>query len=165
MPYRVSLCLLCLALPASLSAAPLQTFTVRDYLSHDWRDELVHFDFNASTSASDLTLADAQGRTVLCQFTGLKREKTAVAGQIWTVVSVPSGGEMTLQLILGKPLSYIGRGGNLVETIFLPRTADYSYSLSTGGGNQEDHRHVLPVKSDDPLGANYVPVRDSTVDG
>ena len=59
----------------------------------------------------------------------------------------------------------IGSTGRLVHTAFLPRMVDYSYGLSTGGGNQQNHRHVLLVRSDDPLGANYVLVRDATVDG
>jgi hypothetical protein len=63
----------------------------------------------------------------------------------------------------GQPA--VGSTGKLMETIFLPRTADYSYGLSTGSGNQQDHRHVLLVNSDDPLGANYVLVRDATADG
>ena len=58
-----------------------------------------------------------------------------------------------------------GGTGKLEETVFLPRTADYSYGVTTGGGGQQDRRHVLLVKSDYPLGANYVLVRDATVDG
>ncbi|MHB9025222.1 MAG: hypothetical protein ACYC7E_13805 [Armatimonadota bacterium] len=58
-----------------------------------------------------------------------------------------------------------GGGGELVGTVFLPRTIDYSYGKSWGGGNQQNHRHVLFIKSEDPLGANYLLVRDATADG
>ncbi len=94
---------LCLALATACEAAPLQTFMVRDYLGHEWRDELVHFDFSANTSAADLTLADAQGKPVLCQFTDLKRQQGTVSGKVWTVLSLSSGGEISLDLLPGKP--------------------------------------------------------------
>lgn len=84
-------------------AAPLETFTVKDYLGHAWQDELVHFDFSVKTTATELTLADAQGHPVLCQFTDLKREGGTVSGKVWTVLSLPSGGVVSLDLIPGKP--------------------------------------------------------------
>jgi len=51
--------------------------------------------------------------------------------------------------------------GELVETRFLPRTVDYSWGKSQMGSHW-DHRHILLVKSEDPLGANYVVMRDVT---
>jgi hypothetical protein len=54
-----------------------------------------------------------------------------------------------------------GTSGELKETRFLPRTVDYSFGESNWGGNGKDQRHLLLVKSADPLGANYVVVRDT----
>jgi hypothetical protein len=58
-----------------------------------------------------------------------------------------------------------GGAGALVEVSTLPATVDYSYGKSNGGGGQQNHRYVMSVKSADPLGANYVVIRDTTVDG
>jgi hypothetical protein len=58
-----------------------------------------------------------------------------------------------------------GTTGESVELRPLPGFLDYSYGKSTGSGNQQDHRHLLLIQSDDPLGANYVVVLDRTVDG
>jgi hypothetical protein len=51
------------------------------------------------------------------------------------------------------------------EVRSLPRTIDYSTGLSFGAGNQRNNRHLLLVKSDDQMGANYVVIRDITQDG
>ncbi|OPZ81516.1 MAG: hypothetical protein BWY76_03010 [bacterium ADurb.Bin429] len=55
--------------------------------------------------------------------------------------------------------------GRLVETCFLPRTLDYSHGQSAGVGKQTANRHLLLVKSADPMGATYVVMRDATTDG
>jgi hypothetical protein len=52
--------------------------------------------------------------------------------------------------------------GELVAMQSLPSVIDYSYGKSWGGSGQEDHRHVLLIKSANPLGANYVVMRDKT---
>ena len=62
----------------------------------------MHFDFSVKTAASEFTLVDAEGKPVACQFTGVKQEKGGVAGAVWTVVSVPAGGSVTLGLAAGK---------------------------------------------------------------
>ena len=54
-----------------------------------------------------------------------------------------------------------GTYGELRETRLLPRTVDYSVGESNWGGNGKDWRHLLLVKSADPLGANYAVVRDT----
>jgi hypothetical protein len=55
--------------------------------------------------------------------------------------------------------------GTLRELRALGRIVDYSNGESRGAGNQQNLRHLLLVKSDDPLGAIYVVMRDATVDG
>ena len=62
------------------------------------------------------------------------------------------------QVTLGKADA---ASGELKELRTLPRTADYSCGESWGG-DYRVHRHLLLVKSDDPLGANYLVVRDHT---
>ena len=52
-----------------------------------------------------------------------------------------------------------------LEMRSLPRTIDYSAGRSNGSGGQRDNRYLLLVKSDDPLGANYLVMRDVTTDG
>jgi hypothetical protein len=52
-----------------------------------------------------------------------------------------------------------------LELRSLPRSVDYSAGRSYAGGNQRDDRYLLLVKSDDPLGGNYVVIRDVTRDG
>ncbi len=99
---RLSACLFLLALPLALAAAPLQTFEVKDYLGHTWADELIHFDFSATTSASDLTLADDTGKPVSCQFTDLERAGGKVTGQVWTVVTIPPDSSVSFQLLAAK---------------------------------------------------------------
>lgn len=54
--------------------------------------------------------------------------------------------------------------GELVELRALGRTADYSVGLSRKA-NKRNRRHILMVKSDDPMGANYLLVRDQTRGG
>jgi hypothetical protein len=54
----------------------------------------------------------------------------------------------------------IGSKASNRDFVSLPATVDYSYGLSDG--QDVDHRHVLLVKSADPLGANYVVIRDVT---
>ncbi len=65
----------------------------------------------------------------------------------------------------GDSPNHYGTSGELKETRFLPRTVDYSFGRSRGSGNQQSDRHLLLIKSADPLGANYVVVRDVTQDG
>jgi hypothetical protein len=55
--------------------------------------------------------------------------------------------------------------GELVEVRSLPSVIDYSYGKSHSSLGQEDHRHILLVKSGNPLGANYVVMRDRTAAG
>lgn len=95
--------LLLLALPLALSAAPLQTFALKDYLGHTWADELIHFDFSATTSAKDLTLADEAGKPLPCQFSDLQRAGGKVTGKVWTVVTLPPSGSAGFQLLAAKP--------------------------------------------------------------
>lgn len=58
-----------------------------------------------------------------------------------------------------------GPTGELVNICSLPDTLHYSYGKSSANGRQEDHRHILLVKSADPMGANYVVMRDITAGG
>lgn len=51
------------------------------------------------------------------------------------------------------------------EVRSLPATVDYSTGVSFGSGGQKNNRHVLLVKSADPLGATYLVMRDITQDG
>lgn len=100
---RLYVCLALLFAATLVQGAPLQTFTVKDYLGHTWADEIIHFEFSVTTSAPELTLADANGRPVPCQFAALKREGEKVSGQVWTVVTLPPDGEVSYQLLAGKP--------------------------------------------------------------
>lgn len=63
----------------------------------------------------------------------------------------------------GHWTNYWPATGELMDFASLPATIDYSYGKVVGKQNQENHRHLLLVKSADPLGANYVVVRDRTV--
>ncbi|MHB9131879.1 MAG: hypothetical protein ACYDBB_12440 [Armatimonadota bacterium] len=58
-----------------------------------------------------------------------------------------------------------GSTGEIIDVRSLPNSVDYSYGKSSGSGGQQDHRHILLVKSANPLGANYTVIRDTTVDG
>jgi hypothetical protein len=58
-----------------------------------------------------------------------------------------------------------GSTGDLVLMRDLPSTACYSYGRTRGGGNQEDHRHVLLVRSGDRRDTTYLVIRDQTVNG
>jgi hypothetical protein len=55
--------------------------------------------------------------------------------------------------------------GKVVDFRSLRHTADYSCGESYGSGNQRSTRHILLLKSDDLLGANYAVMRDVTQDG
>ena len=87
------------------SPAPLQSFTLKDYLQHQWSDELVHFPFSYSATSlpQSLTLTDTQGQALPTQIAGLTRKDGKVTGTAWTVVSLPPKGAQTLQLRPGKP--------------------------------------------------------------
>lgn len=98
------LCLLFAASLAGAAAKPLQTFTVKDYLRHQWTDEVIHFPVSyAGDLPSSLTLVDEQGSALPCQFTNLQRKRGTVTGAVWTVVSLPPKGSVTLRLQPGVP--------------------------------------------------------------
>ena len=80
----------------------MQSFVVKDYLGHTWAEELIPFDFSAATTASHLTLADAAGQPVPCQFTDLQRAGGQVTGQVGTVVTLPPHGSASFQLLPGR---------------------------------------------------------------
>ncbi|MHB9134424.1 MAG: hypothetical protein ACYDBB_25410 [Armatimonadota bacterium] len=93
------------AMLASAMAAPLQTFTLKERLNHRWIDELVHFDFAVTTTARDMTLVDADGVPLPCQFTDITRDEklNRVSGKVWTVVTLEPYKQITLELQPGKP--------------------------------------------------------------
>ncbi|MHB9024159.1 MAG: hypothetical protein ACYC7E_08280 [Armatimonadota bacterium] len=92
------------ALSALAAPAPIQTFTVKDYLQHQWTDELVHFNINyAGAMPKALTLTDAAGKPVPCQVSGLARKNGKVTGSVWTVVTLPPKGQAVFHLRPGKP--------------------------------------------------------------
>lgn len=58
-----------------------------------------------------------------------------------------------------------GMTGEIVSVESLPGFAESAHGISRGGGNQRSDRHILMVESPDPLGANYLVMRDHTSDG
>src|SRR5438552_4247221 len=78
---------------------PLQTFTLKEYLNHSWKNELVHFPVDATTRGKNLALADINGRFLPCQFTDLKREGDYLTGNVWTVVSLEPRSEKAFNLV------------------------------------------------------------------
>lgn len=56
-------------------------------------------------------------------------------------------------------------GGELLDFATLPGTLDLSAGRVHGSDGQQNTRHVLLVKSPDPLGANYVVLRDHAAGG
>lgn len=58
-----------------------------------------------------------------------------------------------------------GNAGTWKAFTSLPHVIDYSSGENYAGGNQRNTRHLLLVKSDDLMGANYLVVRDITQDG
>ncbi|MHB9131222.1 MAG: hypothetical protein ACYDBB_09055 [Armatimonadota bacterium] len=53
-----------------------------------------------------------------------------------------------------------GGNGQIVEVRDLPAVVGYSMGKTTGSGGQLSERHLLLVKSPDPLGAHYLLMRD-----
>ena len=78
---------------------PLQTFTLKEYLNHSWKSELVHFPVDTTTSEKNPALADVNGRFLPCQFTDLKREGDHLTGNVWTVVSLGPRSEKVFNLV------------------------------------------------------------------
>lgn len=99
---RLLLCLIFGCLSLAAPAAPLATFTVKDFLHHRWADELVHFDFDVKTTAKSLTLVNAVGVSLPCQFTNLIRSNGRTKGTVWTVVTVEPEQTVSLLLKAGK---------------------------------------------------------------
>lgn len=95
--------LLCAVLLHAAPSAPLQTFTIKEPMNHQWTDELVHFDFNVASSAKTFTLTDAAGTPLPTQLIGLTREKGRVKGTAWTVLSLAPNAETTVVLRPGTP--------------------------------------------------------------
>ncbi len=95
----------CFALVAAGAPDPLQTYTVKDHLRHAWSNELVHFPiaYRALKMPKTLTLRDADGQSVPCQVNGLGRSGLMITGTVWTVISVPPKGSVTLHLTPGDP--------------------------------------------------------------
>ena len=85
--------------------APLQTFTVKDYLQHQWTDEIIHFpiSYRGQGVPESLTLTDAAGRPTSSQVTGLAQQNGKVTGTAWTLVSLAPMGQATFQLRPGRP--------------------------------------------------------------
>ncbi len=117
---RIGSCILLFMLSlAAFAAGPtLQTFTVKEYLRHQWTDELVHFPVSFTGALpKSLTLTDAAGTPMPCQVNGLARKDGVVTGTLWTVVTLPPKGEVTLNLQTGKPavtaLRLLSRGSEL----------------------------------------------------
>ncbi|MFT3768995.1 MAG: hypothetical protein QM820_26440 [Minicystis sp.] len=57
-----------------------------------------------------------------------------------------------------------GMTGDIRGVRSLPGFAELSQGVTIGGVKQESHRHLLMVESADPMGANYLVIRDRTVD-
>jgi hypothetical protein len=53
-----------------------------------------------------------------------------------------------------------GGNGQISDVRDLPSVAGYATAKTTGSGGQSSERHLLLVKSPDPLGANYLLMRD-----
>lgn len=62
----------------------------------------------------------------------------------------------------GKP---IGVTGKIVSAQDLPGFLAHSHGETRGSGSQQSDRHLLLVQAPDPLGANYLLIRDRTRDG
>ena len=94
---------LLLAFPAIAGSDLLQTFVVRDYLNHQWTDEMVHFQiaYEGRETPPGLALGDAARRRVPCQVSGLRQKGGKVTGTLWTVVDLPPKGEVTVHLRRG----------------------------------------------------------------
>ena len=89
-------------------AGPLQSFTVQDYLSHPWTDELIHFPFDVAAKSPQLTLTDTGGVPVPCQLSDIRRDAKThrVSGNVWTVVSLAPDARADFQLRPGSPLNH-----------------------------------------------------------
>lgn len=59
----------------------------------------------------------------------------------------------------------IGMTGAVGAVRSLPGFVESTHGTSRGGGNQESRREILMIESADPMGANYLVMRDSTRDG
>jgi len=105
--FALSLAATMCAYLSTAAPAPLQTFTVKDYLQHQWTDELVHFpiSYSGTTLPKSLTLTDAEGKPVPCQISGLARKGGKITGTVWTVVTLPPKGSATFHLQPGKPVA------------------------------------------------------------
>lgn len=110
---------------------PLQSFELKDYLRHQWTDEMVSFpiDFKGRLPKS-LTLVDAKGQPLPSQLTGVTRKEGRVTGTVTTVVTLGPKETQTLQLQSGTSaataLNLEAKGdeyllGNEHLTLRLPR--------------------------------------------
>lgn len=95
--------LCCAALLHAAPPAPLQAFTVKEYLGHRWDSELVHFDFDVASTAKEFTLTLADGTPLATQLTGVTRAKGRVKGAAWTVVTLEPKATLALALRPGTP--------------------------------------------------------------
>ncbi len=107
--------LACISLTLATLAAPLQTFTLKDYLNRGWVDELVHFPFDVA-AADELHLTDADNTPLPCQFTDLVREKGRVKGYVWTVVTLKANATLSFHLQAGAPKTMSEPGVALAKT-------------------------------------------------
>jgi hypothetical protein len=128
---RISAVVMFVLLAAFAVAKPMQTFTVREYLGHQWTDELVHFPVTLmGILPASWALVDAAGTPMPYQLTNLTRKGGTFTGTLWTVISLPPKGTMTLTLQPGAPaqstLHLVTQGneyllGNEHLTLRLPR--------------------------------------------
>ena len=98
-----------LTLTALAATKPLQTFVVKDYLRHQWTDEVVHFPvaYRGSLPKS-LMLTDADGKALPCQLSGMMRKNGMVTGTVWTVVTLPAWLKLALPLTAWPPCGAAG---------------------------------------------------------
>lgn len=89
--------------PAAHGAEPLQSLTIKEYLGHRWRDELVHFPCDAGLADKDLRLVDDAGHEFPVQVSksGGDGNGQQAAGTLWTVVTLEPQAAVKLQLLPG----------------------------------------------------------------
>src|SRR5438552_15458095 len=105
---------------------PLQTFTLKEYLNHSWKNELVHFPVDATTREKNLSLTDSNGRFLPCQFTDLKLEGDHLTGNVWTVVSLEPRSEKAFNLV-PAPATSTAPGSPRKGAVTLSVTQDKMY--------------------------------------
>ena len=156
----LSLAALALLLAPAWGATALATFTVRDYLHHNWPAQLVHFGVEnlpaGALPPSQALILDAGDAPYACQWseTTTHPDGSLRSGTIWFLTDLPADGTKTFRLVAGTQPTRL-----LFEPVTVRKTP-VSIELDGGVGQVAVRLPVIaPLVAPQPLSTLPAPLQ------